>query len=358
MSLADLDPEVAAEWHPTLNAALTAADVNPGSKTPRWWICSVCGHAWVTTPDKRTRRGDGCRECSPIGTSARQVRLEHELKAAGLPVVYQYPPIAVPGRRPVRADIVIPDQRLVVEYDGVRFHADLDKRDRAQTAALTSAGWTVLRVREHPLHGLGGHEVFVSPTEPIKSVTLKVLGALDRMGYAAARLDEYRSDPHVWAEPEAEKAIHKYRKVSLSSEHPALAIEFDPDKNNGVRADQVHPRSHTKFVWTCSACANKWSSTVALRAAGHGCPRCGYQRVADKLSRPKPGESFADRFPERAIQWHPTQNGTLTPDQVRPASNKMAWWLCEQGHEWQARVATRRRSGCPDCYKADRIRNV
>jgi hypothetical protein len=25
------------------------------------------GDVWMTTPDKRTLRGDGCRECSPIG---------------------------------------------------------------------------------------------------------------------------------------------------------------------------------------------------------------------------------------------------------------------------------------------------
>jgi hypothetical protein len=265
--------------------------------------------------------------------------------------VNNYPPIPVPGRRLVRADIVIPDLHLVVEYDGVRFHAELEQRDRAQTAALEAAGWTVLRVREIPLFGLGGNEVFVLPTQPIKSVALKVLGALEKMGHVADHLSDYRSDPHPWAETAAKKAIHKHRAVSLASEYPTLAEEFDAAKNDGVRPDQVHPPSHTRFVWTCRECANEWYSTPALRAAGHGCPKCGYRRVAQKLSQARPGESFADLFPEAAKDWHLTLNGALKPDQVRPASNKTVWWQCPDGHEWQSRVVYRRRYGCPECLR-------
>jgi rubrerythrin len=62
-SLADLYPGIAAEWHPTKNAPLTAADVNPGSKKKRWWRCQTCSHDWETDPDHRTRRGGGCPRC-------------------------------------------------------------------------------------------------------------------------------------------------------------------------------------------------------------------------------------------------------------------------------------------------------
>jgi rubrerythrin len=352
-SLADLRPDIAAEWHPTKNTPLEAADVNAGSKKPRWWQCPTCGHEWSTTPDKRTRRGDGCPKCSLIGVSARQVRLEYELAAAGLPVAHDYPPIPVHRRSPVRADIVVPDLRVIVEYDGVRFHAELDRRDRAQTAALKSVGWTVLRVREQPLHGLGGHEIFVSPTEPIKSVTVKVLRALEKMGYVAERMSEYMRDTRLWAEAAANKAIHKYRAISLASESPALAQELHAEKNGGVRPDQVHPRSHTKFVWTCSICSHEWRTTVSLRAAGHGCPICAYRRI----HLPRPGESFGDLFPEVAKEWHPTRNGELTPNQVRAGSGKTVWWQCAQGHEWEAKVAYRRQYGrCRECRAIERGR--
>ena len=35
---------------------------------------------------------------------------------------------------------------------------------------------------------------------------------------------------------------------------------------------------------------------------------------------------------------------------VLPNSNKKAWWLCKNGHEWQAVIANRTNGrGCPVC---------
>lgn len=187
-SLAEKDPELAAEWHPTLNAPLTPLDVRPRGRASVWWKCPL-GHVWKAKVAPRAV-GVGCPECSTIGVSERQVRLEFELAAAGLPVEHQFPPILVLGRRPIKVDIAIPSLRLVVEYDGSYYHARKARADRSRTAALQSAGWTVLRVREQPLTMLGGHEVSVAPTEPIKSVAVKVLRALAEIGYAAKNLAE------------------------------------------------------------------------------------------------------------------------------------------------------------------------
>jgi len=48
----------------------------------------------------------------------------------------------------------------------------------------------------------------------------------------------------------------------------------------------------------------------------------------------------------------PTRNGDLTPTQIMPASNTKAWWRCEEGHEWEARVDNRTTGGtaCPVCF--------
>jgi hypothetical protein len=35
---------------------------------------------------------------------------------------------------------------------------------------------------------------------------------------------------------------------------------------------------------------------------------------------------------------------------VTPRTGKKVWWICENGHEWDARVVNRTRgSGCPRC---------
>jgi hypothetical protein len=54
--------------------------------------------------------------------------------------------------------------------------------------------------------------------------------------------------------------------------------------------------------------------------------------------------------PELVEEWHPTKNGSLTPKDVTPGSQKRVWWKCPEGHEWQARIFSRSRgNGCPFC---------
>ncbi|MBT3959964.1 MAG: zinc-ribbon domain-containing protein [Gemmatimonadales bacterium] len=63
-SLADLFPDVAAEWHPTRNGELTPANVNPGTEKMIWWICNKGpDHEW-SAPVNRRVRGHGCPYCA------------------------------------------------------------------------------------------------------------------------------------------------------------------------------------------------------------------------------------------------------------------------------------------------------
>jgi len=63
-SLASLYPEVAEEWHPSKNGALTPADVTCKSGKKIWWKCKICLHEWQTTVKNRTHLGSPCPICS------------------------------------------------------------------------------------------------------------------------------------------------------------------------------------------------------------------------------------------------------------------------------------------------------
>jgi len=80
--------------------------------------------------------------------------------------------------------------------------------------------------------------------------------------------------------------------------------------------------------------------------AGNGCPFCSGRLAI-------PGETdLATLHPRLAAQWHPTKNGKLTTDQVRPGTHHRAWWSCDRGHEWRAEVKSRvAGSGCPMCAR-------
>ena len=58
------------------------------------------------------------------------------------------------------------------------------------------------------------------------------------------------------------------------------------------------------------------------------------------------------RYPDIADQWHQELNGELTPETVLAGSNRKAWWICPQGHVWEAVIASRtgrKKTGCPVC---------
>ena len=60
--LATAFPEIAAQWHPTKNGALTPEQVTPNSNRKVWWRYGK-GHEWLARVSARTE-GSGCPYCS------------------------------------------------------------------------------------------------------------------------------------------------------------------------------------------------------------------------------------------------------------------------------------------------------
>lgn len=51
-----------------------------------------------------------------------------------------------------------------------------------------------------------------------------------------------------------------------------------------------------------------------------------------------------------ATEWNYEKNEKLRPEHVTANSSKKVWWICNEGHKWQATIASRNRgNGCPYC---------
>ena len=62
--LAAVEPHIAAQWHPTLNGALTPEMVTPGSHKKVWWLCPE-GHTWKAVIHSRAGpQKCGCPVCA------------------------------------------------------------------------------------------------------------------------------------------------------------------------------------------------------------------------------------------------------------------------------------------------------
>lgn len=63
-------------------------------------------------------------------------------------------------------------------------------------------------------------------------------------------------------------------------------------------------------------------------------------------------KNLFESFPKLCIEWDYERNGTLLPTDVLPHSNIYAWWKCEKGHSWRAKINNRTsfNNRCPYCY--------
>lgn len=140
-------------------------------------------------------------------------------------------------------------------------------------------------------------------------------------------------------------------RESILARHPHLAAEADHERAGAMGLDFAHIAPGTKVLlpWrhpVDGGDIHSWlqagTSRVHMRA---GCSICrGY--LADRTT------SLSTRAPHLAAQWHPTHNGTRTPEKVTPGSRRDASWLCtECTYTWRARISSRALdgNGCPRC---------
>ncbi len=154
-------PKLVAQWHPTLNRDLAPDRVTFSSNKKRWWICPKGpDHEWETSPNNMTRsKPGGCPCCTLTPRSKEEIILAFEL-ALFLDFDIGQHKLKLDGPL-FDVDILIPDLRLVVEYDGSYYHRDRYDRDRDKTDRLHRNDWSVIRVREEPLDPISPHDVVV-----------------------------------------------------------------------------------------------------------------------------------------------------------------------------------------------------
>ena len=131
-------------------------------------------------------------------------------------------------------------------------------------------------------------------------------------------------------------------ETCLQVVNPALAREWHKTRNGNLRPFDVRPSSGRKVWWECKK-GHEWQAIIGSRIKGVGCPYCrNYYACKDN--------SLETNNSALAKEWHPTKNGSLTPANVTPGSNKRVWWQCRKGHEWRTTIAHRSAGqGCTAC---------
>jgi hypothetical protein len=170
-NLAAVAPVLAVEFMEERNG-IAASEVVAGSNSKFWWRCATCQHEWLAACYSRTVHMTGCPNCVLTGRSVIELEVAAEL-AAFLPVDLDRH-VVRGASRAWNVDIVVPDERLLVEYDGEYWHRDKESFDRLKTADLRSAGWSVIRIRAG-LDPISAEDVAVASLDPAPRVAAVVL---------------------------------------------------------------------------------------------------------------------------------------------------------------------------------------
>lgn len=126
---------------------------------------------------------------------------------------------------------------------------------------------------------------------------------------------------------------------------PALAKEWDYEKNFGTIPQEVALHSNKMIHWKCKH-GHEWLASPNNRAKGEGCPYCAGKALLANVN------SLAVLKPELSIEWSSEKNNGLTPYDVAAYDNRRYWWKCICGHEWLASPSNRSNGkGCPYCKK-------
>ena len=130
----------------------------------------------------------------------------------------------------------------------------------------------------------------------------------------------------------------------LATLRPDLAAEWNNDLNGDLKPETFALYSSKKVYWKCEK-GHEWMSTISNRSNGNGCPFCSGRK-------PVVGETdLATLRPDLAKEWHPTKNESKNPESYSVGSTVKVWWVCEKGHEWEARISNRTylNRNCPYC---------
>ncbi|BFL47550.1 zinc-ribbon domain-containing protein [Lactonifactor longoviformis] len=337
-----LYPDVAFQWNYVKNEGKKPSDFHPFSQEKVWWTCEFNpSHIWTDKISNRTALLRGCPQCS------RQFRISYASRAIFYYLSQIFPGCAceVPFRDRYILDLLLPEEKIVIEHDGYYFHssAAAEERARRKDFLVQKEGYRMIRIRDSKELTEGIHYADHVITYPWSEQD----DYLDQgISYLLSLLTDIAVTPnHKKDHWEIErKYYHERKKRSLAVRYPQLAREWS--QQNKEDPDTVPAGSGKKVWWKCPDCKREYEASVINRTQhGSGCSYCSNYKVCDS-------NSLAARRPEIAGEWNYEKNGSLTPEQVLPGTEKNVWWRCARGHEWPAMIYSRtgpRKSGCPYC---------
>ena len=340
------NPALAAQWHPTKNGGLTPNQFKEKSNIKVWWLCPESeDHVWKTGINNRAY-GSGCPFCS-----GRQASKDYNLEK-------DFPDISKEWHATKNGDLK-PHQFTPGSGVNVWWQCQLHELHE-WNASINS------RVRGtncpdcHPQSSVPEYRIYSEVRSIFKD-------AINRDRSMKFECDIFIPSENIGIEHDGsyyhrdktEKDLEKNQK-SRENGISLIRIRNSPlgklSELDVIYSGQMIEKKHMNELMTALDKLSGGKYKTSINAYIDRKIFVGeeeFNRLISFLPAPPLEQSLAQGFPDLSKEWHPSKNGSLLPQHVRPQSNRMVWWKCSvaDDHEWEAVISNRStlNRGCPFC---------
>ena len=274
-------PDIAAQWHPTLNGNKTPDMYTFGSGHKTHWLCPVCGQVWTSAINNRTTNGHGCPYCA----GERPIKGVNDLPTLRPDLMAEWDYDANIGIDPTE---MMPQSNKKVGWKcakcGYKYKALITNRAKG-TGCKNCAGQII-----HP--GINDLETLY-PEIAAEWDYEANKGVLPSQVFPSSnkRFHWKCEYGHTWtAQPNRRTTgtgcpYCSGNKVwigfnDLATTNPEIANDWHPTKNGNLKPTDIS-KGYTKKVWfLCPTCGNVYDSYIGNKIKGFGkCPYCSPRKT-------------------------------------------------------------------------------
>lgn len=215
ISLAEMRPDISAEWHPVKNGTLTPASIACNSYKKVWWVCPR-GHEYEQEVATRVSKGCGCPFCS--------------------------------GHRVLEGfnDLQTVNPELASEWN---YEKNGDLMPTQVSLHSNKRVWWKCRVC--------GNEWITQVNDRSRGESCPVCAS-------KKRVKSFRENTYL------RRGIN-----DLATLCPDLVEEWEEDKNGDKTPNDYTTGSKELIWWKCKTCGHEWKASISNRATKKsGCPKC------------------------------------------------------------------------------------
>ena len=333
--LASFDERLLKEWNYDKNS-IKPTEVSAKSRKKVWWI-GTCGHEWQASINSRTMLKTNCPICAEerhASVSEKSILFYIIKSQRYKKVLENYKDDEIK----LELDIYIPNIKTAIEYDGERWHRNIEK-DLKKDLMCEKNKIKLIRIREDgcPEYKSSSTKIYL-PNNKTKGLEIGIKKVLDLLKIKNIDIDIERDTTEILS-----MINFMVKENSILNTYPEIAKEWHPVKNGNLKPEHTKPGSNKKVWWICPI-GHEYQLRVNERTIrGHGCPYCSSHRVL------KGYNDLETLKPVIASEWNYKKN-KLTPSEVTSSSSKKVWWKCSKGHEWETTISHRTRGlNCPYC---------